>query len=96
MTLLTFTIISTVTLIAGFTLIAPRDNFYTRLVSLLFFIPVGLFSILGIIASFESGENHIYWRVFYFIVFTGSIWIISRLFLMKKVQKTNINKNENI
>jgi MFS-type transporter involved in bile tolerance (Atg22 family) len=70
------------------TLIAPRLKFITRLISVLFFIPISLFSIFGYLASFEHSENNIYWRILYIVIFISSISAITRLVLKKRQAKT--------
>ena len=72
-------------------LIAPSLDLSTRIISVLCFLPVSFFSLYGFAASFEKGENYIYWRMSYIVIFSICLFTISRLLFIKK-DKTKIDE----
>lgn len=52
---------------------APRLRWPARILALLLFLPVTLFSVFGFVASFEPGDYHIIWRILYATVFISCV-----------------------
>lgn len=67
------------------TILAPRLTILVRLLSVFFLIPVSLFFLFGFLASFEPGDNHIYFKVTYLFLFISSLLAIGRLIFIKKI-----------
>jgi hypothetical protein len=68
--------------------LAPRLPVVVRLLAACLIVPLTLFSLFGLLASFEPGDGHRIWVLVYSLMIAGSLAAIIRLVMIRKTSSS--------